>query len=310
MENVKIKLNYMGGAIHTLIPLNFQFVRERYTPYTTLQATAVYDCDISKVNEIELYYNDKLLHRGMTDYIERKYENGRSVIKLMSRSFSMLLGQNEPIPGMIYNVTLSDLITSNTNIPYLQWQSGTKTVNYIYVKEKSTIWDAICAYSYKVYKCYPYIQDSNTVCVSVPDIGVTQDYSYHSIISITDRISTTGILSNVYMSNSEGEYCYSKTNLDASSRNIVRKKYYPLDRQWYANPDEGLTFKLNYSNRGVKAFDIKYKGHKFENLMDHAIYRGNNYTIERDFISAVEVTGNKNGVFTKISIYKDSYSGS
>lgn len=308
MENVKIKLINNNDTQTEVEAAGFRFVRERYTPYTQCEGVIIGNYDISLVFCIELYYNNQLLHKGMADSIQRKYQNGRYIITFLSRGYTLLLGQNEPKPGIISDITLGSLIGYNTSIPNVTWEATTKKVGYIFVKEKSTIWDAICAYAYKAYKNYPYIYGVNSVHTSVPESPKRFNYNLQKIVSMGEKLSLSGIISKVYMSNTDGEYEYSAQNNNAQADEIVREKYYPLDKQWYSSPQDGLKSKINYSNRGEYAAWVKYKGHLFENLLDKAVYTTDCNHMLAEKICAVEVVGNKNGVFTTVSIYRDSYS--
>lgn len=309
MEDIKIVFKDINGNEQEYTPIGFKFVRERYTPYTQCTGTFIGDVDVSVVKSILLYYQGRILHRGMADSISKSYKNGRYITGFMSRGYSMLLGQNEPEPGIRSGVNLANLISENTSIPNVTCQAYTDSVNYIYVKEKSTIWDAICAYSYKAYKNYPYIINTNMVYADVPSDPQKFNYNTENIVTLGEGVSTSGMLSTVYMSDTEGAYTYSQSNSATNNYSIVRKKYYPLDRQWLASPEDGLKSKLFYSNRGIYSASLVYEGHKFENLMDTANYSQlKNAFMRAEYICGVEVFGNKNGVFTKITVYRDSYS--
>lgn len=308
MENVRVSFVNTDGTAQDFTPFSFRFNRERYTPYTQCIGSVIGKAEISAISYIELYYDDTLLHRGMADSVEKKYINGRYVTTFLSRSFTMLLGQNEPKPGIITNITLGSLISQNTSIPNVQWQATTESVNYIYVKEKSTIWDAICAYAYKAYENYPYIVNTNSVYVTAPETNKLFNYSNERLVTVGEKLTTSGILSTVLMCDTDGEYSYVQDNASAEAYDIVRKKYYALDRQWLSSPEEGLDFKLAYSNRGIYSKYLKYPGHKFENLMNKANCNINSSPfMKAQYISAVEVRGDRNGVFTTITVYEDDY---
>lgn len=308
MENVKVVFKNVADTVYEATPLNFRFIRERYTPYTQCSGTVIADFELAAVCSVELYYNNTLLHRGMADDLSKTFKDGRCFISFLSRGYTMLLGQNEPEPGLIADSNLSSLMNSNTAIPNVQWQSDTENVGYIFVKEKSTIWDAVCAYAYKAYKNYPFITDTNTVSVSLPKVETRINYNNETIVSMGETVSTSGIISRVYMKDINDEYSYSRDNSISSQYNIVREKYYALDQQWLASPDDGLQSKLRYSDKARNAVYITYVGHKFENLMNRAIYNLDGVGfMQAEYISGVIFYGNKNGVFTKITVYRDSY---
>lgn len=309
MDSVTIKFLFENNTEASFSDIiDFRFVRERYTPYTVLSGHFLSSVTIQNVKTVYFYLNNHLIHVGMPDYLQRKYTKGRSLISFMSRSYTMLLGQNEPVPGIISNTDLTDLISCNTSIPYITCQNQTQRLNYVYVKEKSTIWDAVCAYSYKAYQTYPYIYNTNTVRVTPPDNVTTHTYENDTITSYGEKLSTSGLYSHVYMADIDGQYIYGQINNDAVARDIVKKKYYRLDEQWYYNPDDGLLSKLKYSNKGYISRSFEYKGHKFENLQDRVSFTGNSFSINNELIAGVEVKGNSHGIFTVITVYRDSYS--
>lgn len=306
MDTASITFSYTDGTNASYTPIDFKFTKERYTPYTTLEGHLLTARDITDINTVYLYINNKLVHCGMADFIQRRNAGGRNIITVLSRGFTLLLGQNEPVPGIISNADLQKIVSDNVNIPYVKCQENTKTVNYVFVKEKSTIWDAVCAYTYKAYKTYPFITGTNTVNAAVgSNVGI-HSYFSDTITYYGEKLSTSGLISQVYMADSEGKYTYMKQNAHSQKRKIVKKKYYPLDRQWYSNPEDGLQAKLDYSNKGYISAELQYRGHQFENLMDRAIYQNGTFTINSERISLVEVTGSGRGIFTKIAVYRDN----
>lgn len=308
MENVKLKLKLKNTLVFEYTPISFRFIRERYTPYTQLVGTVIGDVEMQQVAVVELYYNGRLLHKGMPDSFTKRYKNGRYIISFMSRGYTMLLGQNEPEPGVIRDVNLGGIIEQNISGIAISWEVPTDQTNYIYVKEKSTIWDAICTYAYKVYHNYPYIKNHNSIYVSVPSNPTSFNYNVDTIVSQGEGLSTSGVLTKLYMKDTDGAYSFSQDNSMSTGYGIIRKKYYPLDMQWLSDPEDGLKSKLYYSNRGMRSKFIVYPGHKFENLMDRATYTINSdMSFSSRYICGVEFYGNKNGVFTKITVYYDSY---
>lgn len=308
MSNVTISFLHIDDSVSEYTPMDFKFKRERYTPYTTLSGHLLTNDSITDVKTVFLYIDGKLVHAGMADMVERKKSKGRSIVSFLSRSFTLLLGQNEPVPGVISDVDLAQLIFYNTTLPYINCQADTQILNYVYVKEKSTIWDAVCAYAYKAYTNYPYIYGTNTVRATVPETVPLRDYNSEVITFYSDKISTSGLYSHVFMKSTGEDYPFTQVDNAAVARNIVRKKYYPLDPQWYADPDGGLLSKLKFSNRGFISISFQYKGFKFENLLDKVVFSNGSVNIDSEYVSAVEVTGNSRGIFTKISVYRDGYS--
>ncbi|MGN1132840.1 MAG: hypothetical protein ACI4RN_00120 [Oscillospiraceae bacterium] len=305
MEDIQLKIIYKDGNEDSIKPINFRFVRERYTPFTQLSGNAVFNGDILEIKTIELYWEDNLLHCGMPDNVTKRFSDGRFILSFLSRGYTMLLGQNEPKPGIRNNISLGSLISENTQIPHVSWQGVSDVANYIYVKEKSTIWDAVCAYAYKVFENYPYIKNANSVYVKDADV---QHFSYgtEKILSMGESVNTSSILSKVYMKDvgdDESTYSFSKSNTLTDGMDIVRVKYYPLDKQWLSDCEKGMSAKLGYSSRNIKSKFIVYKGFKGENLCDTASYcTADNSFLLSEKISKVELSGSRKGLITKITV--------
>lgn len=245
------------------------FSKDRYRCYTYAWGRVITDADVSDASEIACYVNDTLIHLGMADEIERVYENGRWTVTFKSRGFSALLSQNEPVPNMNYGVNLETLGKLNTALPNVTYEASTKSVNYIYVKEKSTIWDAITAYAVKAYGNQPYITEQNKVTATIRS-GADISYSGVRVLRMGEGCDRRTMLSEVYMADADGKYSYSKTDSSAAAAEIVRRKYYPLDRQWLSSPATGLQLKLDIAKRRAKYKFFTYVGYKGEEILDNA----------------------------------------
>ncbi len=308
MGSISLKIIYKNDNYDFVKPINFRFVRERYTPFTQLSGSAVFSGEIIDIKTIELYFNDTLLHSGMPDNVTRKFSGGRYILSFLSRGYTMLLGQNEPKPGIRNDISLGSIISENTNIPKVSWQGVSDVVNYIYVKEKSTIWDAICAYACKAFGNYPYIKNSNSVYVTDSD-AKQFTYDNEKILSMGESVSSGNILSEVYMKDvgdDDNTYSFSQSNSLTNDMDIVRVKYYPLDKQWLSDTDKGLKAKLDYSSRHIVSRFITYEGFREENLCDRASFSNSDgdFLVDEK-ISKVELSGSRKGIITKITVYRD-----
>lgn len=288
--------------------VNFSFKKELYTPYTV--AVGVFlmpeiDVDFSDISGISFYVNETRIHFGMPDRVNVFRRNGLEYVSILSRSHTMLLGQNEPEPGVISNVTLAQLITSNIQSDYISAQENTQNQDYIFVKEKSTIWDAINIYALKTYNTVPYIKGYNTVMVTA-DNAAEVDYSNAKIIGFGGGKDTTLALSDIYMSEFEQDtYPYEATNAALEQMNIRRKRYYAMDKQWLQSPLTGLKYKLRFSRRKSAFVNFSYAGFQNEDIMQKVTNLDPRFNGK--FINALSVTGNSGGIFTQVCCYDDYY---
>lgn len=290
-----------GSVFSTDRLLGFKCRKERYTPYSELNVTALGGEDVSDVVEAKLEIDGKVLHRGIMDGMTVTKSVGRTVLSLTSRGFSSMLSQNELSPGVMTLLSLNSLMSEKMTIPNVTWQDSSDTVRYIYVNEHDSQWSAIVSLCLTLNEDYPYIGQVNEVRLSpdtqkviVPEKvfeeGRTGDYSR--------------IISDYHMKNSSGDYAYSYTDGFAAARGIVRHKYIAYDRQFVALDDLGLQYRLNFTERGSGSRFLSYLGYCGEELRDRVTFPdGSVYEI-----SLVEVCGNaKRGIFTKDVCYFDRY---
>lgn len=245
-----------------------------------------------------------MIHQGTMDKLDRKWENGRWVYNFESKGYSAMLDQNEPVPRMNYNVSLSTLATRNTIIPMVTYESGTKTVNYVYVKENSTIWDAFMAYSYKAYQTFPYIYSTNKVRVT-PQVYALRNYNYEAIVSFGSLKDVRGIISEAFMADDEGQYTYTYENTYADDLDIIRTRYYALDDQWLSDPVSGLTARIKYSNKGMKGYFFTYIGYNQEELFDRAVLSRSDFSFGNLSVGRIELNVSDMRILTTLTCYVD-----
>ena len=249
--------------------VRLRFYKDKMQPATEVSGKAFWAGNASDVLGVKLTVNNKLVHFGYADYIKVEAEHGRQAVSLHSSGWSKLLAQNEPVPGLNYNLDLEGLLRANTAIPNVSCESGTDTVNYIYVKEHSTIWDAVTAYAQKAYARFPYIRGDNTVTVK-DHTGTVRSYAAERVISIGSIYDRRTILSRAYMADADGQYSYYSDGTAALADGIVRERYYPLDRQWLASPQDGTRVKAEGSERRYGCLFAKVIGYSGEDIMDFA----------------------------------------
>ena len=125
-------------------PLSFTFRKSSYLPYTQMKARAVIGTtELMSVSEVKLFVNDKLVHYGLIDTLSVSKVNGDSIVNVTSRSFTSLLCQNQIEPGMKMGVSINDLMDSFYDFPHVTHENNSDTSSYIFVKNNSTMWDAL-----------------------------------------------------------------------------------------------------------------------------------------------------------------------
>lgn len=285
--------------------VRFTYEKERYTPYSYVTAEIVGTVNPTAINNVRLMWGTVCIHSGIADSVICEHSKSGDRIKLRSYGFSMLLGQNQAEPGLISSPDLSTIVNSGNTIYGVSCQSNTLAVNYIYFKEKTTIWDAVCIYAKKAYNSFPFIYGDNHLAVT----RSSEKNFYHSsdgLVSYSKGVRLTNLISHGYMADMSGSYSYSETNSFASARHITKEKYYPLDSEWYSDPSRGIHQRMDYADRG-RIFDTAtYAGYSGEDITDHSTFP--TISLFHREVSRVKIVGSSKGVFTTLSFYTDSYS--
>lgn len=304
IRNAALKLKLSNGTYYSPAGLiGFKCRKERYTPYSSLDVTAVCSSsdNVSDVREVRLEIGGKAVHSGIMDNMTIYESGGLKRIRITSRGFTSMLSQNELEPGLLAGITLNKLMSEKMAVPNITWQSSAESVRYIYVKEHDSQWTAIVNLGLTLNGQYPYIGSTNeirltqrTADVLIPqnvyEVGSTEDYSK--------------IASHYHMKDVNGDYSYNYTDGYAEGRGIIRHKYVNFDRQFLALADFGLQYKLNFSRRGCRSKFMRYLGWCGEELRSRVKFPDG--TVAE--VSAVEISGNaKKGIFTMTSCYYDKY---
>lgn len=305
MDKVTLKLFLTDSSELTLTQcVNFRFEKERYTPYTAVSGLFVCPYSPDKVGEVKkvaVKINTKDVHSGPVDTFRVYRSGGIDYLSFSSRGFSMALSQNNIHPGLKLSVTLETLFAESVPIPEVTFEKYSNTADFIYVKEGSSLWDAIVAFCQKTEGKYPYICDENYVKFR-ETIYTTVVIDPATVVSYGKGNSYSGLVSDYHMKNTDGEYAYNYINQVAADRGIVRHKYIDLDRQWLSEPDNGLSHKSKFSSRGINSTFLKHIGFQGEELRRRVEYNG--VVAEA---SRVLVEFGKNGMFTSVWFYEDGY---
>ena len=284
--------------------LSFSFHKDSYLSYTSFGAK--FSGNLSSpenVSEIIFKIDGKTIHHGLSDNISVEFSGGNSVVSVSSRSFTSLLIQNQIETGLKSDISINSLMGSYYNLPYVTHEDSSGT-SYIYVKNNSNMWDGIVNLSYKIHGTYPYIRDTN--CIRMTPFENPSVFEYNDNNIISRGISTAGrkLTSHFHMSDLNGNFGeYELSDNDIISHNIVRHRFFELDRQFLYNPQQALEYRSAYTSRGRKKFFCTYNGYNGEDLSDIITF-GN---IENKRINSVTITGNSSGIITETGVYQDKF---
>ncbi len=292
--------------------VSMSYDKEWYTPYSTLNITLLSETVLTDPNEVTVTINSKVIHDGPINAMEsQKYSDGRFLINIYSKGYTAALGVNQPIPKINSNVNLNDVLTSNIILPKITCESNTKKVNYIYILDKDTLWDAVVTYTIKAYGSYPYIRNANTVMATPPEAGYSTFTYTHDVLTTSYGTNLSNLISQINMKDYDDSYdTYELKNTYATDRSVIRETKINSDKQWLSDPETALKKRIYYSNRATKYRAVKISGYHGEDLFDKftvKLQQGTFLALRR--IHRIHIAANKNGVFTKLYTYYDSYSG-
>ncbi len=313
INNVSAEIRVMDSnqSVHTVTLyecIYFSVDKERYTPYTTFRGSFIIPQYYEEIISIRFIIDGVDVHYGSVDMAKMVFKNGNYRLDINSRSYTLALGLNQPKPEINSNVTLRNIIFSNVAVKNITYEGGTKAINYIYVLDNSTLWDAVVAYSIKAYGTYPFVYKTNEVRVNAPTSVISRDYYDNSLIEVYNGSTLSNLISDIHMRDTEGNYeTYNLSDIYASARDIVRHKQIPLDKQWLDYTDIALTSRIDFAKRGTKFNGIKVLGYSGEELFDEFSYYLEDTSYTNCAIHKLNITGSNNVIYTTMYHYTDAY---
>lgn len=286
--------------------LSFRFRKEAYTPYTELEAVfSVPDgLDTGTVTEVMFSLGSRLIHHGIADRLTVTEKGGCLTGTVTSRSFSCMLMQNQMEPGLYTRVSINRLMDNMLSIPYVTHESSADETGYIYVKQGSTLWDSLADLAYKQLGRYPYIRGTNCVMFSQAASPAEFSYTASQLLSQGEEVSEKRLESDFHMADINGDYgTYDLNDPDVSARNIVRHRYFELDRQFLYAPQSALVFRDKVACRGWRRAFCSYGGYSGEDICDKVSFGD----IAGERICRIDVTGGRRGIVTELSVYHDRF---
>lgn len=282
----------------------FSYVKEAYTPYSYFNVT--FDADEMPDDEYisaRFNVNYKNISQGAIDTLKVVKENGKRIGHVTARSYTSMLLENQLPPGMYSHLTINSLVDDYFSIPNITHEDNSAE-SYIYVKKGSSMWDGVVNLSYKLTGRYPYIRSENKIMISDPEKPLNLTFTNNNILSVGSEMDTRRLVSSFHMADIEGNYgTYDLTNPDAAAREIVRNRYFDLDRRFLYDPLQGCQFRDAIANRIFKRKFFSYAGYEGEDLGDRVSFGD----VVSGRVSAVRITGNIAGIITEVSVYEDSF---
>ncbi len=284
----------------------FNVNKERYTPYTSFNGSFIMSDPYEEIISIKFFIDGNVIHYGSVDSSRITLKNNCYRLDISSRSYTLALGLNQPKPQLNTNVSLSSLFSGNVQLKNITYEKDSIIVNYIYVLDNSTLWDAVVAYALKAYNRYPYIYKTNEVRVNLPTDAKTRNYN--NLIELFNGSTLSNLISHIHMRDTDGNYeTYNITDDYSVSRDIIRHKQIPLDMQWLSSPDKALTTRINFAKRGTKYRGIKVLGYSGEELFDKFTYIHKSLGNQNCTIHKLNISGKNNVIYTTMYQYDDAY---
>lgn len=294
-----------GDGLETRKIFSFSFAKEIYTPYT--QISAVFDGEgliPEDCTEVFFYIDERLVHHGLPDQVKVIRENGAVRGTVSSRGFTSLLLENQLAPGFYMNLSINSLVDDFFRIPNITHEDSSADSGYIYVKSSSVMWDGVVNLAYKLNRQYPYIRGTNRIMISPVEDRILFVYGDDYLTSAGSEMVSKKISSDFHMGDLSGNYgSFDYTFPDAKELNIVRHKYFELDKRFLYDPDSASEYRGMLASRGWRRIFCSYNGYSGEDLGDELLIEG----AGSGTISRVKVTGDEKGIQTELSIYRDMF---
>ncbi len=300
--NTVLQLADAAGSYAETRCLRFTLVRDRYQPYASLSATvaAVHDrVPLSVTLTVGAY----TVFSGIVRRTERFAEGGVQLLKITARSWSEALVRNQLLPGLRFDVTLASLMT-DCQLPHMTYEAVPDPVSYVYIEDRTPMWDAVTALNFKLNGGVPFVRADNQLCVLPRSEESPILLPAARVLHDGQTGECAGLISRIEMADIDGNYgTYAMTNAEAEQRGIVRVQRMQYDRCYLRDPQQAMEFRIQMSNRRLRGRVIRYAGYCGEELEDYA-------GLGADFrahVSRIVLHGDANGIVTEDSFWFDSF---
>lgn len=304
MSVLKLRLFQGDTFVEERMCTAMTLAREAYTPYDEVTATFLAGCaDYGYVCRLGLFWGETQVFLGIADKVEQFQKNGVRFVRVHARSFTAQLMQNQLEPGLHSNITIGTLVQGYYQFPNVTYEEDERE-GYIYVRERTNLWDCIAHFGYKLTSHYPYVVD-NRIMLSLPESAVLHTIAEEAIVESGTVYDTSRLMSHYHMADMEGNpNVYQQSNPAAAEAEIVRHKQIAFDRQYLSEPMNALSFRNQFSQRGWKAKYVVYDGFDNEKVGDRMSY---GQFVQNKVICRVRFTFGNGGWRTKLWMYEDGF---
>ena len=283
--------------------------KEAYTPYSQLTATVYGNFSIQQfagIYRVQLLLDGTELHFGTVEKFRLVQENGTSYVRFSSRGLTALLLQNQLEPGLHTAMSLDKLMQDFVTFPKeITWESDTDTSNYLFVKESTSMWDGVANLTYKLCGRYPFVYHANEIRMHLPETYRNFYVGADTLLGMGMTADQSRIYSRFSMADADGTYGkFQENDPNAAALELVRTKQLPLDRQYLYDPQQALVFRRKFAGRGLVSYYFDRIGAVAADLGDRITCSG---IIENAPITHIRMTGNQNGVRTRLEAYQDEF---
>ena len=264
----------------------FTLDKEAYTPYSQLTATVYGNFSIQQftgIYRVQLLLDGTELHFGTVEKFRLVQENGTSYVRFSSRGLTALLLQNQLEPGLHTAMSLDKLMQDFVTFPKeITWESDTDTSNYLFVKEGTSMWDGVANLTYKLCGRYPFVYHANEIRMHLPETYRNFYVGADTLLGMGMTADQSRIYSRFSMADADGTY----------------GKFQEHD------PQQALVFRRKFAGRGLVSYYFDRIGAVAADLGDRITCSG---IIENAPITHIRMTGNQNGVRTRLEAYQDEF---
>lgn len=304
--NVRVVVRCSDGRVfQSLNVLSFAFRKDAYLPYTVLNARFFgTEGFVTGASEVLLYIGEHNVHHGLVDTIKLTESGGSRIISVSSRGFTSLLCQNQIEPGLVTGVSINSLMDGYYTLPYVTHEDNSDTSSYIYVKNNSSMWEAVANLGYKQSGGYPYIRGTN--CVRITPVSQPAEFVYrpNELLAVGCELSGKHLISDFHMADISGNYgTFELEDQDVLDAQIVRHKFFELDMEFVRNPSDALVYRDKYAYRGHFKHFCTYSGYNGEDLSDIITFG----SVSQKRITSLDIIGTHSGISTTIGIYQDKF---
>lgn len=309
-DSVILSLKTLGNTESTELQscISFTFTKDRFIPFSRIDATFLCDSEIQGITEAELTVNNVLVHKGIIDSVDYNVTSECRTIRIKSRGYSCALLTNEVKEGIHYHATPQTILEEVPEISDIDIEDVTLKDSFVYFDTDSTLWTALTYLGLYSDSTLPFIGYTNTIRYTPYSRNINITPPQDKIISFSSSNDYTKIISHVHMKDTNGTYdTYNDFSQDAIDRNIIRHRYIPLDMQWLHMPESALTSRLDYSMRYIYSDSMTYIGFNGEDISDRfSIICDNTEKSDLD-IGAIMICGAKGIITTKLTTFHNRY---